>query len=232
MDEASKQYTTFTMGNLGFFKCNRMPFGLCNTPATFQQLMQNCMGELNFIYCLIYLDDLIMFSQMAEEHLHRLHIVFDCLRGYNLRLKPLKCQSLLRGDKLFGSPSIKERCLAQWHQCKSHCMEYALPQTYTEIRSFLNLVGHYRQFIKGFAWIAQPLNEHLVWRGSQQEIGMSVFIQRGSWDIWSIKTSLHEQPSVSFCWLHQGFLTGNRLPWRRDWEQFFPRNKKMDGFTQ
>ena len=62
MDEASKQYTAFTVGNLGFFECNRMPFGLCNALATFQWLMQNCMGELNFIYCLIYLDDLIVFS--------------------------------------------------------------------------------------------------------------------------------------------------------------------------
>ena len=72
MDEALKQYTTFTVGNLGFFKCDRMPFGLCNVLATFQQLMQNCMGELNFIYCLIYLDDLIVFLWAAEEHLHRL----------------------------------------------------------------------------------------------------------------------------------------------------------------
>ena len=87
MDEASKQYTTFTVGNLGFFKCNGMPFG----PATFQQLMQNCMGELNFIYCLIYLDDLIVFLQTAEEHLHRFCVVFDCLREYNLKLKPSKC---------------------------------------------------------------------------------------------------------------------------------------------
>ena len=70
MDEVSKQYTTFTVGNLGFFEWDRMPFGLCNAPATFQWLMQNCMGELNLIYCLIYLDDLIVFSQMAEEHLH------------------------------------------------------------------------------------------------------------------------------------------------------------------
>ena len=62
MDESSKQYTAFMVGNLGFFECDRMPFGLCNTPATFQQLMQNCMGELNLIYCLIYLDDLIVFS--------------------------------------------------------------------------------------------------------------------------------------------------------------------------
>ena len=70
MDEALKQYTAFTVGNLGFFKCDRMPFGLCNALATFQWLMQNCMGELNFIYCLIYLDDLIVFSRTAEEHLH------------------------------------------------------------------------------------------------------------------------------------------------------------------
>ena len=70
MEEASKQYTAFTVGNLGFFEHNQMPFGLCNAPATFQQLMQNCMGELNLIYCLIYLDDLIVFSWTAEEHLH------------------------------------------------------------------------------------------------------------------------------------------------------------------
>ena len=63
MDEASKQYTTFTVGNLGFFKCNHMPFGLCDVPATFQQLMQNCLGKLSLIYCLIYLDHLIVFCR-------------------------------------------------------------------------------------------------------------------------------------------------------------------------
>ena len=77
MEETSKQYTAFIVGNLGFFECDQMPFGLCTAPATFQQLMKNCMGELNLIYCLIYLDNLIVFSQMAEEHLHQLHVVFD-----------------------------------------------------------------------------------------------------------------------------------------------------------
>ena len=86
MEEASKQYMTFTVGNLGFSKCNCMPFGLCNAPETFQRLMQNCLGELNLIYCLIYLDDSIMFLQTAEEYLHRLCIVFDQLREYNLKL--------------------------------------------------------------------------------------------------------------------------------------------------
>ena len=91
MEEASKQYTAFIVSNLGFFECDLMPFGLCNAPATFQQLMQKCMGELNLIYCLIYLDDLIVFSQTVEEHLHCLHVMFDQLREYNLKLKPLRC---------------------------------------------------------------------------------------------------------------------------------------------
>ena len=53
MDNLSKQYTVFTVGNLAFFECDCMPFGLCNMPATFQRLMQNCLGELNLTYCLI-----------------------------------------------------------------------------------------------------------------------------------------------------------------------------------
>ena len=73
MDKVLKQYTAFTVGNLGFFECNCVPFGLCNAPAMFQRLMQNCLGDLN----LIYLDDIIMFLQTAEEHLHRLCTVFD-----------------------------------------------------------------------------------------------------------------------------------------------------------
>ena len=77
MDELLKQYTAFTVGNLGFFECDHMPFGLCNVPATFQRLMQNCLRELNLTYCLIYLDDIIVFLQTAEKHIHCLHIFFD-----------------------------------------------------------------------------------------------------------------------------------------------------------
>ena len=77
VEEASKQYSAFTVGNLGFFECDCITFGLCNMLAIFQWLMVNCLGELNLIYCLIYLDDLIVFLQTAEEHLHQLHVVFD-----------------------------------------------------------------------------------------------------------------------------------------------------------
>ena len=68
-----------------------MPFRLYNVVATFQRQMQNCLSELNLIYCLIYLDNIIIFSWMAEEHIHRLCVVFDQFREYNLRLKLSKC---------------------------------------------------------------------------------------------------------------------------------------------
>ena len=64
MEEALMQYTSFIVGNLGF-ECDCMPFGPCNALATFQQLMQNCLGELNLIYCLIYLDDIVVFLWTA-----------------------------------------------------------------------------------------------------------------------------------------------------------------------
>ena len=150
MDEASKQYTTFTMGNLGFFECDRMPFGLCNAPATFQQLMQNCMGELNFTYCLIYLDDLIVFSWMAEEHLHRLHVVVNHLREYNLKLKPSKC-SFFREEINYLAHQVSKQGIWPSNTNIKAIAEYALPQTYTELSIFLGLMGHYRGFIKGFA---------------------------------------------------------------------------------
>ena len=71
MEEDSKKYTTFTVGMLFFFQCEHMPFGLCNAPATFQHLMQSCLGELNFATCLVYLDDVI-FAATQEEYLDRL----------------------------------------------------------------------------------------------------------------------------------------------------------------
>ena len=77
MDEESKQYTAFTLGSMGLYECESMPFGLCNTPPTFQRLMLNCLGELNLTYCLIYLHDIIIFSRTEEEHLEWMRVVFD-----------------------------------------------------------------------------------------------------------------------------------------------------------
>ena len=72
MEEDSKALTAFTVRPLGFYECERMPFGLMNTPATFQWLMQSCLHNLHLQYCVIYLDDIIVFSKTPEKHLARL----------------------------------------------------------------------------------------------------------------------------------------------------------------
>ena len=87
----SQQYTAFMVGNLGFYEFTHMPFGLCNALATFQHLMQKTLGKLNLMYCMIYLDDVIVFGHMEEEHLECLRIVFERFQEFNLKLKPSKC---------------------------------------------------------------------------------------------------------------------------------------------
>ena len=89
--QQSQQYTTFTVGNLGFYEFTRVPFGLCNMPTTFQHLMQNTLGEFNLTYCIIYLDDVIVFGCSEKEHLEHLHVVFKHFWEFNLKLKPSKC---------------------------------------------------------------------------------------------------------------------------------------------
>ena len=205
MDKASKQYTAFTVGNLGFFECNRMPFGLCNAPITFHWLMQNCMGELNLIYCLIYLYDLIVFLQTAEEHLHQLHVIFNWLREYNLKLKPSKC-SLFKEKINYLAYQVSKRGVQPSNTNLKATAECAPPQTYTEIRAFLGLVGHYRQFIKGFAQTAQPLNEHLAGEGASRKLEL-VSLSKGALEaFWALKQACMNSSVLAFADYTKDFL--------------------------
>ena len=154
MDEESKQYTAFTLGSMGLYECESMPFGLCNAPPTFQRLMQNCLGELNLTYCLIYLDD--VFSKTPEEHLHRFRVVFDRLQDHGLKLKPSKCDVFKTEINYLAHHVSQKGVLPSKKNLKSIAQCPSL-DTYTKVKSFVGLVGHYRHFIKGFAKIAAPL---------------------------------------------------------------------------
>ena len=102
MSEKSRQYTAFTVGSLGVYEFLRMPYGLCNAPTTFQRLMQNCLGELNLTYALVYLDDVIVYSNMEEDHLRRLQAMFEHFHEHRLKLKPSKCSFLRRQITFLG----------------------------------------------------------------------------------------------------------------------------------
>ena len=147
MAEKSRQYTAFTVGSMGIFEFLQMPYGLCNAPATFQRLMQNCLGELNLTYALIYLDDVIVFSRTEEKHLTRLRAVFERFREHGLKLKPSKCH-FLRKEITFLGHKVSEEGMKPGDDGLRGIAEMAPPANYTEIRRFLGATGFFRHFIK------------------------------------------------------------------------------------
>ena len=94
IEEKDKDKTAFTIGGLGFYEFNQMPFRLCNAPATFQRLMEPCMGDLNLKKCLIYLADIVMILSTFQEHLEHLEAVFSLLARQNIKLKASKYEFL------------------------------------------------------------------------------------------------------------------------------------------
>ena len=69
--EEHKERTALTLGPFGFYEYNKMPFGLTNSPATYQRLMGTILMDLNLKICFVYLDDVIIFSDTFQEHLSR-----------------------------------------------------------------------------------------------------------------------------------------------------------------
>ena len=160
MAKDSQQYTAFTVGSIAVYEFLRMPYGLCNALATFQRLMQNCLGELNLTYALIYLDNMIVFSRTEEEHLHHLRVVFSWFLEHGLKLKPSKCH-FLQDEIMFLGHEISANGMRPDTANLKAIAEMAPLKTYTEIRQFTGMTGFFRQFIKGYFKIAKPLNNLL-----------------------------------------------------------------------
>ena len=91
MDPQSAEKTAFVTRK-GLWKFKVMPFGLTNAPAVFQRLMDVVLAGLTWEVCLVFLDDVIVFSDTFERHIERLSLVFERLRKANLKLKPEKCR--------------------------------------------------------------------------------------------------------------------------------------------
>ena len=94
--------TAFTMGSLGLWECERMPFGLTNALATFERLMQSCMGDLHHSYRLIYLDNIVIYRKTYKDHLIDLEFVMQKLKDTGLKLSPSKCNFLQKEIKYLG----------------------------------------------------------------------------------------------------------------------------------
>ena len=105
--------------------------------------MQNYLRELNLTYFLIYMDDVIVFLKMEEEHLQCLCIVFDHFRKHNLRLKPTKYKYVWNEINYLGHHVPKESVQPSKENLKS-VAGFAPPWNYMKIWAFLGFVGHYQ----------------------------------------------------------------------------------------
>ena len=100
--ESHKQRTAFTVGPVGFYEFNRLPFGLVNIPVTYQKLMEEVLGNLHLDICFIYLDDLIIFSKTYEDHFDKIKRVLHRLRESGLKPSPKKCTFFQEKVKYIG----------------------------------------------------------------------------------------------------------------------------------
>ena len=166
MAEESRQYTAFTVGSMGIYEFLRMPYGLCNAPATFQCLMQNCLGELNLMYTLIYLDNMIVYSKTEEEHLVHLHAVLERFMEHGLKLKPSKCNFFHTEISYLGH-EVSVAGMELGTEGLKGIAEIMPPTTYTQVRKFLGTMGYFCHFIKGYTKIAKPLNDLLQGENSK-----------------------------------------------------------------
>ena len=158
LDEDSIPYTAFTLRPLGFYECLCMPFGLTNTPATFQHLMENCLGDLHLNWCIICLDDIIVYSKTPEEHLERLEAVFQKIGKAGLKLKPSKCEFFKSRITYLGHIVSNEGIAMDPKKIKAIQL-WPRPTTVTEVRKFTGLTNYYRKFIHGYAKVECPLHD-------------------------------------------------------------------------
>ena len=157
IDEEHKERTAFTVGPLGFFEHNRLAFGLCNSPATFQRVMEDCFADVHLKDMYVYIDDIIIFSSSVEEHIEKLQRVFERLRQCGLKLAPQKCD-FLQSEISFLGFHISADGIHTDPEKISKVKEWKTPSNAKELSSFLGFAGYYRRFVKGFSRIALPLN--------------------------------------------------------------------------
>ncbi|OWA54701.1 Retrovirus-related Pol polyprotein from transposon 17.6 [Hypsibius exemplaris] len=163
----------------GLFEYVRMPFGLCNAPATFQRAMDDTLSGLKWNICLVYLDDVVAFGKDDDQAIERLQIVLQALIRKGFVIKPKKCQMLMQQMSFLGHMVSEDGIRAD--PAKTRAIgEMPAPRTKTQLLRFLGMANFYRQFVMGFALKAQPLHALLKgdakwkWGPEEQEAFESI----------------------------------------------------------
>ena len=159
LDDESAAKSAF-ITHQGLHEFVRMPFGMCNAPATFQRLMETVLAGLLWDSCFAYIDDLLVCSHTFQEHLEHLRQVFTRLRKAGLRLKAKKCLFLREEVPYLGHVVTKGGIKPDPAKTEK-VQHYPVPVSVSHVRQFLGLASYYRRFVPEFSRIASPLHSLL-----------------------------------------------------------------------
>ena len=155
-----RQNTGFAC-ELGLYQWKRMPFGLCNTTATFQQFMAQALTNVNKKYGnlkLCYVDDVVIATAKLEDHIRRLDEVFGCIKQAGLNCKPSKCEILRDSTKYLGH-LVDKNGVRPDPEAVEAVLTWKAPKNDTQLMSFLGFAKYYREFIKGDADKIYPMQK-------------------------------------------------------------------------
>ena len=160
MSEDSKHYTAFCLPPSHFYQFKRLPFGLTNSPAVFQAMIQKVLRPLLFKTCFVYIDDLLITSKSYEEHVKNLNEVFELLFQAGLAINWDKCKFLKHETEFLGYCVGSGKIKAAASKLGA-VRDFPRPKTVRQLRRFLGMVGWFRNFIPFLSDKSTCLNELL-----------------------------------------------------------------------
>jgi hypothetical protein len=142
----------------GLYEYTVMPFGLSNTPATFQNMMNHIFQDLLDLGLIVYLDDILIYAETEEEHDRIVTDVLKCLAENRLAISQDKCfGSTTRVD--FLGYVISKDGIEMAQDKVQYIWDWERPRSLRDVQSFVSFANFYRRFIKGFSKIAKPLSD-------------------------------------------------------------------------
>ncbi|KAI0495115.1 hypothetical protein KFK09_025262 [Dendrobium nobile] len=155
----------------GLYEWRVMPFGLCNAPSTFMRLMTEVLKPFLNISCVVYFDDILVFSASIADHLIHLADIFSVLRQNQLFLNSSKCEFAASTVYFLGFVISGAGVCVDQRKVEA-ITNWPIPKSFTEIRSFHGLANFYRRFIKNFSTIMAPITDclkqkHFQWGADQ-----------------------------------------------------------------
>ena len=161
LKDSAKPKSAFVLSSLGKYQFNRVPFGLAQTPAYFQKLINDVFKGCTF--AMGYLDDIIIYSKSEKEHLEHLEEIFTRLKTAGLKLKLEKCCFFKKHIQYLGH-LISADGIQPLPEKLESIAKMPAPKNPKEVKQFLGLVGYYRKFVPRFADISRVLT-HLTKKG-------------------------------------------------------------------